>query len=127
MATHVLFFVLAALEAAFAPWPATGWWTLLGLVAVAAGEALRAWAIASLGGRWTTRVVVLPEAPLVVGGPYRWLRHPIYVGVTVMVAGFLAAFGLWASLAVVLPLKLVAVLRRIRREDAALAGLRAVA
>lgn len=89
-----------------------------------AGELLRAWSIASLGGRWTTRIIVLPSAPLVMRGPYRFLRHPIYVGVTLMLAGFLAAFGLWASLAVLLPLKLLAVGLRIRREDEALAGLR---
>lgn len=118
--THALFFVAAAMEAAVAPWPAIGWWTFAGLAAFAAGEILRGWSMAALGGRWTTRVVVLPTAPLVTRGPYRFLRHPIYVGVTLMLAGFLVAFGLWASLLVLLPMKLLAVTRRIRLEERAL-------
>ena len=54
-------------------------WTALAFVAGAHG--LRWWCITSLGKRWTTRVVVLAGAPLVVRGPYRWLRHPNYVAV----------------------------------------------
>lgn len=124
-ATHLLFFGVAAAEAAFSPWHGLGWWTFPALAAFVAGEILRGWSIISLGGRWTTRIVVLPAAPLVAGGPYRFLRHPIYLGVTLMLGGFLVAFGLWASLAIVLPLELLAVSRRIQREDAALAHLRA--
>jgi len=44
-------------------------------------KALKFWAIASLGGRWSFRVLVLPEAPLVTRGPYRFLRHPNYIAV----------------------------------------------
>lgn len=119
-ATHALFFVAAAAEAAFAPWPALGWWTAVGLALFIGGEVVRGWAMVALGGRWTTRVVVLPTAPLVSSGPYRFLRHPIYVGVTAMLAGFLLAFGLWGSLAVVLPMKLVAMVRRVHSEERAL-------
>ena len=123
-AVHLLFFAAAPVEAMRAPWAGVGWWTWPALLAFVAGEVLRGWSIASLGGRWTTRIVVLPAVPLVAGGPYRFLRHPIYVGVTLMLAGFLAAFGLWASLALLLPLKLLAVTVRIRREDRALRPLR---
>jgi len=42
-------------------------------------QPLRLWVMVSLGERWTTRVLVLPAAPLVVRGPYRWLRHPNYL------------------------------------------------
>jgi methyltransferase len=45
------------------------------------GKHSRSWAIASLGTRWTYRVLVVPNAPLVARGPYRFLRHPNYVGV----------------------------------------------
>jgi methyltransferase len=44
-------------------------------------KSLKAWAIASLGYRWTYRVFVLPGAPLVSHGPYAFLRHPNYVAV----------------------------------------------
>jgi len=67
------------------PWalhrPFIGWlgWPMLGVVALSQG--LRWWCITSLGRRWNTRVIVLPDAPLVQGGPYRWLHHPNYVAV----------------------------------------------
>src|SRR5262249_31993331 len=42
----------------------------------ALAQALRWWAIVTLGERWSTRIVVLPGAPLVTSGPYRFARHP---------------------------------------------------
>ena len=122
--THSLLFILAAAEAALAPWPGLGWWTLPALAAFVVGEALRGWAILSLGPRYTTRIVVLPAAPLVAGGPYRFLRHPIYVGVTLALAGFPLAFGLWGTAPAIGLLNAVALARRIRFEDRALADLR---
>jgi len=67
------------------PWalhrPFIAWlgWPMLAVVALSQG--LRWWCIASLGRRWNTRVIVLPDAPLVRQGPYRWLHHPNYVAV----------------------------------------------
>ena len=54
---------------------------LAGLLLLGFSKALKFWAIASLGGRWSFRVLVLPEAPLVTTGPYRFLRHPNYIAV----------------------------------------------
>jgi methyltransferase len=121
VATHSLFFAAAVAEALLAPWAGIGPWTLPGLALLIAGEGLRGWSMAELGSRWTTRVVILPKAPLVANGPYRWLRHPIYVGVTLMIVGFPLAFGLWGTLLLAGTLNGVALLRRIRREDRALA------
>jgi methyltransferase len=45
------------------------------------GKALKYWAIASLGRRWTFRVLVPPGSTLVSSGPYRHMRHPNYAGV----------------------------------------------
>src|SRR6201995_1876603 len=45
--------------------------------------------IATLGERWTARVIVLPGAPLVRSGPYRWFAHPNYVAV--IIKGFALA------------------------------------
>ncbi|HUR24775.1 MAG TPA: isoprenylcysteine carboxylmethyltransferase family protein [Candidatus Thermoplasmatota archaeon] len=120
--THSLFFAAAVVEALASPWAGIGWWTFVGLALLIAGEALRGWAMLALGGRWTTRIVILPKAPLVAKGPYRWVRHPIYVGVTLMIVGFPLAFGLWGTLALAGTLNLVALARRIRREDRALAS-----
>jgi methyltransferase len=121
--THAALFPLAAAEAAWAPWAGTGPWTAPGLGLLILGELLRGWAMLSLGRRWTTRIVVFP-APLVARGPYRFLRHPIYVGVTLVLAGFPLAFGLWGTAALVGALNAAAVARRIRREDQALAAVR---
>src|SRR5262249_19893360 len=52
-------------------------WTWLSLFLLL--QPLRIWVIASLGRLWTTRVVSLPQAPLVRAGPYRFLRHPNYL------------------------------------------------
>ena len=60
--------------------PALGW-PMIALVIAA--NALRWWCIATLGPRWSARVIVLPGVPLVTAGPYRWLRHPNYVAVIV--------------------------------------------
>src|ERR1700716_4685472 len=54
----------------------------------------RYWVLATLGRRWTTRVIVLPGAPLVESGPYRLLRHPNYVIVAVELALVPLALGL---------------------------------
>jgi methyltransferase len=54
---------------------------LVGILIIAAAKLLKGWAIATLGVRWSYRVLVIPGAPLVSSGPYRWMRHPNYVGV----------------------------------------------
>jgi len=57
-------------------------------------QALRVWVISTLGARWTTRIIILPGAPLVTGGPYRFLSHPNYVVVAGEMAVLPLAFGL---------------------------------
>jgi methyltransferase len=54
-------------------------WPMLTLVALS--QALRWWCVTALGRRWNTRVIVIPNAPLVRRGPYRWLHHPNYAAV----------------------------------------------
>jgi len=61
--------------------PFIGWLGWPMLVVVALSQGLRWWCITTLGPRWNTRVIVLPGAPLVQQGPYRWLHHPNYVAV----------------------------------------------
>jgi methyltransferase len=55
--------------------------TFAGVALMFAAKALKFWAIASLGTRWSYKVLVMPALPLVTTGPYRWMRHPNYVGV----------------------------------------------
>ena len=69
----------------------------MGAAFVATASALRWWVMATLGWRWTTRVVAIPGLPLVTGGPFRWLRHPNYLAVAVEVAALPLAVGAWIT------------------------------
>jgi methyltransferase len=60
--------------------------TTVCLLLLAGTMSLRYWVIATLGHRWNTRVIVLPEGQVVTGGPFRFLRHPNYVAVAIEVA-----------------------------------------
>ena len=57
------------------------------------GQALRYWAILSLGERWTTRVVILPGVPLVKRGPYKHVQHPNYLAVALEIFSAPLIFG----------------------------------
>jgi protein-S-isoprenylcysteine O-methyltransferase Ste14 len=83
------------------------------------GLAVRVWAVAALGGAFRTTVEVDPGQAVVTSGPYRWVRHPSYTGLLLIVAGFGLAAGNWLSLAAVL-LVLPAFVRRIHVEEAEL-------
>lgn len=67
-------------------------WPWLALFVVL--QAGRAWVIATLGARWTTRVIVLPGEPPVARGPYRFLSHPNYLVVAAEIAVLPLALGL---------------------------------
>jgi methyltransferase len=85
-------------------------------------QLLRVWVLATLGRRWTTRILVLPGAPLVSAGPYRLLPHPNYAVVVAEIFVLPMVFGL-TLFAVVFSLLNAAVLWvRIRAESAALSG-----
>lgn len=83
-------------------------------------QALRVWVIATLGPRWTTRIIVLPGAPLIRKGPYRFFAHPNYWVVTGEILVLPLVFGLpWFG--VVFSLLNAAVLWvRVRAETVAL-------
>jgi methyltransferase len=93
---------------------------IAGLITMAGAKALKWWAMASLGTRWTFRVLVIPGAPLVGHGPYAYCRHPNYVAV----AGELAAMALLTGARLSGPLTTLLfswlMWRRIRVEERAL-------
>jgi methyltransferase len=83
-------------------------------------QGLRIWVLATLKGRWTTRIIVLPGAALVTSGPYRFLSHPNYAVVIGEIAALPLAFGL-PLYALIFSLLNAAILTvRIRAENAAL-------
>jgi methyltransferase len=92
------------------------------LAVFAVFQALRIWVIASLGRRWTTRIIVLPGAALVRRGPYRFLRHPNYLVVAGEIAVLPLAFGLPLYAAVFSLLNAALLTLRIRTEDAGLSS-----
>ncbi len=84
-------------------------------------QGARAWTIASLGPYWTTRIITVPDAPLVRRGPYRFLRHPNYVIVALEVAALPLALGAWPLAAGFTLVHAELLAARIRAENAALA------
>lgn len=79
----------------------------------------RVWVLATLGRRWTTRIIVLPGAPLIRRGPFRFVRHPNYVVVAGEIAALPLAFGLpWVALVFSLA-NAVVLFIRIRAEEKA--------
>ncbi len=80
----------------------------------------RLWVIATLKGRWTTRIIVLPDAPLVSTGPYRVFAHPNYAVVIGEIAVLPLAFGMPVYAAVFSVLNALMLGVRITAEDRAL-------
>jgi len=62
-------------------------WFLSGVLLFAASKALKYWAISALGSRWTFRILVVPGAPMVRSGPYRFVAHPNFIAVIGELAG----------------------------------------
>jgi methyltransferase len=83
-------------------------------------QALRLWVLATLGGRCTTRIIVIPGAPLIRRGPYRIFSHPNYMIVVAEIATLPLAFGLVAYAAVFTALNAAVLWVRLRAEGQAL-------
>jgi protein-S-isoprenylcysteine O-methyltransferase Ste14 len=93
---------------------------IAGTIVMWVGLAIRVWAIATLGRAFRTTVEVAPGQTVVSTGPYRWVRHPSYGGLLLIVTGFGLAAGHWLVLIVCALLPLTALLRRVQIEEAEL-------
>jgi len=109
-----------ATVALFVPADAARNWPLLALYALL--QLGRIWVLVSLGGFWTTRILTLPQAPLVRRGPYRFCRHPNYAIVTAEIAILPLAFGAWRIALVFSIANAVILAWRIMVENRALQG-----
>lgn len=112
-------FVLMAIEGAWRG-PAPDAVLVGGLVLFGVAKALKLWAVTSLGPRWSYRVLVVPGAPLVQSGPYRFMSHPNYLSVAGEIVGVAAT--VWAPISGAFAVVGFGWLmtRRIRIEDRAL-------
>ena len=111
-------------------WLAGLWWLAPGrpvnlalLATYALLQLARVWVLATLGPRWTTRIIVLPGAPLVQAGPYRLMSHPNYVVVAAEIAVLPLVFGLVGYAAMFSMLNALVLAVRVRAENAALGPL----
>ncbi len=100
--------------------PALGWPMVAILLAA---QGLRWWCIASLGRQWNTRVIVVPGAPRVTGGPYRFVSHPNYIAVVAEGVALPLVHSAWITAISFTVLNAALLRTRIRVENDALARL----
>jgi len=100
--------------------PALGW-PMLAIVIGA--QALRWWCITTLGQQWNTRVVVIPGASRVSGGPYRLISHPNYVAVIAEGIALPLVHTAWITALLFTVLNAILLATRITTENKALASL----
>ena len=95
-------------------------WFIGGLAIFAAAKIIKWWAILTLGRSWTFRVIVVPGDPLVTAGPYRYLRHPNYVGVVGELVGAAVMTGARVSGPIAVGVFALLLYKRIAAEERAL-------
>jgi protein-S-isoprenylcysteine O-methyltransferase Ste14 len=94
--------------------------TVVGLLIMWTGLAVRIWAIVVLGQSFRMTVEVDTGQRVINSGPYRWVRHPSYTGILILMAGLSLVYGNWAALAVLLALPAGVLIHRIFVEEAVL-------
>jgi methyltransferase len=97
-------------------------WFAAGVLLMLASKALKYWAIAHLGERWTFKVLVLPGAPPVRTGPYRYVDHPNYIAVFGELAAMMLMMTAWISGPVMMLLFGLALRARLAIEVRSLRG-----
>jgi protein-S-isoprenylcysteine O-methyltransferase Ste14 len=101
--------------------PDAPWMGLLGVVLTCAGVAFAIWARHHIGQYWSARVSIVAEHKLIRTGPYAHIRHPIYTGILLGLAGTALAVGEYRAL-VGLALALYGLARKALKEEAFLAA-----
>lgn len=122
VALHTVFLISCPLEVWLLGRPFIPALAAAMLLLLALAVALRWWVIATLGERWTTRILVLRGASPVTGGPYRFLRHPNYLAVVAEIATLPLVHTAWITALAFSVLNSWLLRVRIRAEEAALGG-----
>jgi len=120
-AMHATFLVACVAEVRFLDRPLLTPLAVVSGFLLIAAAVVRFWAIATLGKRWTTRVLVLPGASPVTTGPYRWIRHPNYLAVVIEFAALPMIHTAWLTALVYSLANAIVLSSRIRTEEEALA------
>ncbi|MCZ8379521.1 isoprenylcysteine carboxyl methyltransferase family protein [Mycobacterium sp. CPCC 205372] len=120
VASHALLLVACLVEVyggnrPFIPWLG---WPMVAVVVASTG--VRWWCVATLGRHWNPRLIVIPGAPLVRRGPYRWLHHPNYTAVAAEVAALPLVHSAWLTAIVFTVVNALVLTVRIRAENLAL-------
>jgi len=119
VALHTLFLVSCVAEVWLLRRPLVPALAAGALAVLLAASALRAWTLATLGGRWTTRVLVLPDEEPVKAGPFRYLRHPNYLAVVLELAALPLVHTAWGTALAFSAADAVLLRVRIRAEERA--------
>lgn len=92
-------------------------WQYGGLVVVLAGFFFRAWAILTLGRFFSRVIEIESEHKLITEGPYRWIRHPSYTGIFLILTGINLGLGTWLGTLLGSAMLLSGMLYRINVEE----------
>jgi methyltransferase len=117
---HTLFLGSCAGEVLLAHRPFPGALGFVALGVALGAQCLRYWAIGSLGERWNVRIIVVPHAPPVTTGPYRFVRHPNYLAVILEIAAVPLIHGAWVTALAFTAANALLLGVRIRAEEVAL-------
>lgn len=94
-----------------------GWFGWLGVAITALGFALTIWARSILGGNWSGTVTIKVDHELIRSGPYRFVRHPIYTGILIAMAGSALVYDQWRSVVVVALFWISFTIKRLKEEQ----------
>ncbi len=120
VALHTAFLLGLALEGFLRGPQLHFYWPVI-LVLILAAQALRYWCLTALGRFWNTKILVIPGAPLIKRGPYRWCKHPNYGVVIAEIFLIPLLFQAWWTLIAASLINLALLRVRITAENEALA------
>ena len=117
---HTLFLISCAAESLLVARAISPIVSMVALAGVLLAQVLRYAAVATLGERWNTRIIVMPGAVPVTRGVYRWMRHPNYVAVVIEIAALPMIRGCWVTALVFTLANALVLAVRIPTEERAL-------
>lgn len=93
------------------------WLTWVGVAIMISGIVFRRYAISVLGKFFTAKVQIQKDHELIKAGPYRYIRHPSYLGIAIIALGLGIALANWISLLLCIVLPGIGIMQRIKVEE----------